>query len=136
MKLSNQNSYPATFKFEQFLIKEAILHVEDAENRIVRVSSTLETKMVVRDTAMALHEMLGEYEHGTVDVDVVLAMVGMTTEARTAKMYYKMQSSDPESSASIEFENETYAIVEEARAKALNILEGIYEDIILTMKAI
>jgi len=120
MENENQISYPATNKFERFLNKEQI-NWEDATE-----PGEQEAKL--------LHEMLGEYEHGQVDLDVVLKLVGMEVEARTAKMYYKMGPSDPESSASMEFENETYAIVEEARKKALMILEGIYEDIILTAK--
>lgn len=138
MKMSGEISYPATNKFEKFLIQENLMAMEGEEvywNLPLTPGEVESGFNKTQNMAQVLHEMLGEYEHGQVDADVVLKMVGMEIEARTAKMYYKMGPSDPESSASIEFENETYEIVQQAMTKAMQILEGIYEDIILTAKA-
>lgn len=79
----------------------------------------------IQDAAQILHEMLGEYEHGTVDMDVVLRMCNDPILAQLAKLYY----SDADASEEIQ------QMVRAAEIRAMETLRGIYEDIIETMLA-
>lgn len=97
MQRSNKDVYPISFAFEQFLIDQKI-DINDATEDYERM-------------AQKLHEMLGEYEHGTADVeDLFTLMEKQLTPARNSED------------------------IDRNRDQMLGTLSGIYQDILLTMK--
>lgn len=135
MKHSNPASYPSTWKFELFLrSKELLVHHDEEIFWNLPLSPDEHDASLkigfnkVQDTAQVLHEMLGEYEHGTVDTNVILKMCNEPIIAELATLYY---STDRK----LENEDEVERMVKAAEARAMETLRGVYEDIIETMLA-
>lgn len=135
MKLSSKESYPSTRKFEEFLIKKELMALEYTDPDDLYWNLPLSPDEVhhlkfnsIQDAAQILHEMLGEYEHGTVDTNVVLKMCNEPIIAELSTLYY---STDRR----FENEDEVEKMIKAAEARAMETLRGIYEDIIETMLA-
>lgn len=138
MKLSDKKVYPVSYKFEMFLIDNNILRMTQDDEDGLTSGNEAEwlaneapgpMDVILVSTAKTMLETLGEYEHGTAEIDTLFDEVASNiivpgTLARSMSGWSKMEEGVTE-------EQEQWSINME-KVMLLNLCT-IYSDLLLMM---